>query len=263
MTPFRILIPALAVLSLAACSKPADNAPRTLAGASAPAAATAPANAASASLDTIRRNLAERLPQLAQLDEIRTTPMPGLYEVRFNGSELMYTDAQGDFLVNGPLLDTKARRNLTEERQGQLSTITFDALPLKDAFVTKRGDGSRKLAVFADPNCPYCKRFEGDLAKVDNITVYTFLLPILSEDSVQKSQHIWCAADRSASWDHWMQKGQVPAAASCDTSALQRNVDFAHKHRITGTPALVFANGHRVNGAVDAPTLEKLLAENK
>ena len=212
---------------------------------------------------TIRKNLAARLPQLAKIDEVSKTPMPGLYEVRVDGTEIFYTDAKGDFLLNGSLLDTKTRRDLTHERTQKLTAIDFKALPLQDAFVTTRGNGARKVAVFADPNCPYCHRFEADLAKVNNVTVYTFLLPILGEDSMTKSRNIWCAKDRSKTWASWMLNRVAPPAASCDTAALRRNVTFAEKYRITGTPAMVFSNGKRVPGAIPTAQIEKLLAESQ
>ena len=212
---------------------------------------------------TIRKNLAARLPQLSKIDEVSKTPMPGLYEVRIDGTEIFYTDAKGDFLLNGSLLDTKTRRDLTHERTQKLTAIDFKALPLQDALVTTRGNGARKLAVFADPNCPYCHRFEADLAKVNNVTVYTFLLPILGEDSMTKSRNIWCAKDRSKAWAGWMLNRVTPPAASCDTAALRRNVAFAEKYRITGTPAMVFSNGKRVPGAIPTAQIEKLLAESK
>ncbi|MDD2714206.1 MAG: DsbC family protein, partial [Simplicispira sp.] len=174
---------------------------------------------------------------------------------------VFYSDAKGNFLIQGELIDTKARRNLTEDRIAKLSAIDFGALPLKDAFVTVRGNGKRKLVVFADPNCGYCKRFERDLQKVDNVTIHTFLYPILSPDSAEKSRNIWCAKERTASWDDWMLRDKTPAAASCDTAALQRNLAFGKKHKITGTPTLIFTDGSRVPGAIDAATLEKRLAD--
>lgn len=212
---------------------------------------------------TIRKNLAARLPQMGKIDEITKTPMAGLYEVRVGGTEIFYTDAKGDFLLNGSLLDTQTRKDLTNARMQKLTAIDFKALPLQDALVTTRGNGTRKLAVFADPNCPYCHRFEADLAKVDNVTVYTFLLPILGEDSVTKSRNIWCAKDRSKAWAGWMLNRAAPPAATCDTAALRRNVAFAEKYRITGTPAMVFSNGKRVPGAIPTAQIEKLLAESK
>lgn len=209
---------------------------------------------------TIRKTLGERIPQLEKIDEVRTTPMAGLYEVRV-GTDVFYTDAKGQFLIQGELIDTKARRNLTEDRINKLTAVDFSALPLQDAFTTVRGTGKRKLVVFADPNCGYCKRFERDLQNVDNITVYTFLYPILSPDSAEKSRNIWCAKDRVNAWNDWMLRDKTPAAASCDTAALQRNLAFGKKYKITGTPTLVFANGVRVAGAASAQDIEKRLTE--
>lgn len=209
----------------------------------------------------IRKNLPDRLPNLPKIDEVRATPMAGLYEVRINGSEIYYTDAQGNYLIQGNLIDTKARRNLTEERVEKLNAVAFDSLPLKDAFVVTRGDGKRKLAVFEDPNCGYCKRFERDLQKVDNVTVYMFLYPILGADSVEKSKAIWCAGNKPAAWQDWMTRDMAPKAASCDTAAITRNVEFGRKHKITGTPTLIFADGSRVPGAINAQQIEKFLAD--
>ena len=215
---------------------------------------------ATAQEPAIRKTLAERIPQLEKIDEVRATPMGGLYEVRV-GTDLFYTDAKGNFLIQGELIDTKARRNLTEDRITKLSAVSFSALPLKDAFVTVNGNGKRKMAVFEDPNCGYCKRFERDLQNVDNVTIYTFLYPILSPDSAEKSRNIWCAKDRNNAWNDWMLREKTPAAASCDTAALQRNLAFGKKHKITGTPTLLFANGARVPGAIGAADIEKRLAE--
>jgi len=210
----------------------------------------------------IRKNLTERVPQLQKIDEIRKTDMPGLYEVRI-GTDLFYTDTEGNYLINGQLIDTRARRNLTEERMEKLLAIEFSALPLKDAFTIVRGNGKRKLAVFEDPNCGYCKRFERDLQKVDNVTVYMFLYPILGPDSSEKSRNIWCARDKAKAWQDLMLREQPVGAASCDAAALGRNLEFGKKHRISGTPTLIFADGTRVPGAVSAVQVEKMLAEAK
>ena len=224
------------------------------------AAALGLALSASAQESAIRKTLAERIPQLEKIDEVRTTPMTGLYEVR-TGTDVFYTDAKGNFLIQGELIDTKARRNLTEDRIAKLSAVDFSALPLKDAFVTVRDDGKRQLVVFADPNCGYCKRFERDLQKIDNVTVHTFLYPILSPDSAEKSNNVWCAKDRTAAWDDWMLRDKTPASASCDTAALQRNLAFGKKHNITGTPTLILSDGSRVPGAIAAADLEKRLTD--
>ena len=219
--------------------------------------------AAWAQEDVIRKNLPARLPQFKQIDEVRKSEIGGLYEVRVDGSEIYYTDAKADFLIEGSLIDTRSKRNLTEERVEKLTAVKFDSLPLKDAFVVVRGTGERKLAVFEDPNCGYCKRFERDLQKVDNVTIYMFLYPILGADSVEKSKAIWCAKDRVAAWLDWMLRDQsaTSAAAGCDATALSRNVELGRKYKINGTPTLLFTNGSRVPGAVDAKKVEQMLAQ--
>jgi thiol:disulfide interchange protein DsbC len=211
----------------------------------------------------IRKNLAERLPALSKIDEVSKTPMNGLYEIRVNESDIFYTDAEGNFLLQGNLIDTKAKRNLTEERVEKLSAIDFAALPLKDAFTQVRGNGKRKMAVFEDPNCGYCKRFEHDLQKVNDVTIHTFLIPILSPDSAEKAKNIWCAKDKNKAWLDWMVRDQPAAKASCDTAALERNLAFSKKYKITGTPTVFFADGSRVPGAIGAPQIEKMLATAK
>jgi thiol:disulfide interchange protein DsbC len=211
----------------------------------------------------IRKNLAERLPTLPKIDEVSKTPMNGLYELRVNDSDIFYTDAEGNFLLQGNLIDTRAKRNLTEERVEKLSAIDFSALPLKDAFTQVRGNGKRQMAVFEDPNCGYCKRFEQDLQKVKDVTIHTFLIPILSPDSVEKSKNIWCAKDKGKAWLDWMLRDQAAAKASCDTAALERNMAFSRKYKITGTPTVFFVDGSRVPGAIGAPQLEKMLATAK
>ena len=219
--------------------------------------------AALAQETAIRRNLAERLPAFAKIDEISKTPMNGLYEVRVNESDIFYTDAEGNFLIQGNLIDTKAKRNLTEERVEKLNAIDFGALPIKDAFTIVRSNGKRKMAVFEDPNCGYCKRFERDLQKVSDVTIHMFLYPILSPDSTDKSKNIWCAKDRAKTWQDVMVRDAAVPKASCDTAAIERNVDFGRKHKITGTPTVFFADGSRVPGAISSQQVEKLLAEAK
>jgi thiol:disulfide interchange protein DsbC len=209
----------------------------------------------------IRKNLSERLPGLPKIDEVRQTGMTGLWEIRI-GNELRYTDAQGNYLIEGELIDLRSRRNLTEERVNQINAIDFASLPLKDALVWKRGNGKRRIAVFADPNCGYCKRFERTLQDAKDITVYTFLVPILGGDSPEKSRAIWCAKDSGAAWQAWMLEGKQPPkpAGDCDDAALERNMAMVRKYRVNGTPAIVFEDGTRVPGAVTLEQLERRLA---
>jgi thiol:disulfide interchange protein DsbC len=213
----------------------------------------------------IRKTIAERIPQLKAIDEVTKSVVPGLYEIRVNGTEIYYTDAQGNYLIQGNVIDTKQRRNLTEERVDKLTAIKFDTLPFKDAFTIVRGNGQRKIAVFEDPNCGYCKRFERDLQKVDNVTIYMFLYPILGPDSTEKSKTIWCAKDKGQTWQDWMVRDQaLPGTiAMCDTTALSRNVEMGRNFKINGTPTLVFIDGSRVPGAIDAKQIEKYLADAK
>jgi thiol:disulfide interchange protein DsbC len=207
----------------------------------------------------IRKNLPERLPNFPAIDEVSKTPIAGLYEVRL-GSEVIYTDELGNHIIQGSLIDTRTRTNITEARVNKLSAIDFAQLPLKDAIVWKNGTGARKMAVFADPNCGYCKRFEADLQKIKNVTVYTFLLPVLGGDSPQKSENIWCAKDQAKTWLGWMLEGKLPLKnmGACSTP-MERNLAFAQKYRINGTPAIIFADGTRVPGAINAEQIEKQL----
>jgi len=208
----------------------------------------------------IRKNLPERLPKFPKIDEVTKTPIPGLWEVRV-GTDVLYTDESGSYLIEGQIIDTRTQTNLTEERIGKLTAIDFASLPLKDAIVWKQGSGARRLVVFADPNCGYCKRFERDLNNVKDVTVYTFLYPVLGPDSVEKSRAIWCSKEQTKVWRSWMIEGTtIPRAmGQCDTSALDRNAALGRKHKINGTPALVFENGRRVPGAMAPDQVEKLL----
>ena len=213
----------------------------------------------------IRKNLLERLPQIGKVDEVTKAPVAGLYEVRV-GTDIFYTDAEGNYLIEGQVLDLRARKNLTEERQSKLLAVDFESLPLKDAFTIVRGDGKRRLAVFQDPNCGFCKKFERELQNVNNVTIHMFLYPILGADSVTKSRNIWCARDKARAWQDWMVRDiAAPAAPSpgCDSSALDRNREFGRKHQITGTPTLLFADGRRVPGALGAAQVDKMLSEAK
>ena len=208
----------------------------------------------------IRKALAERLAGMPKIDEISRSPLPGLFEIRI-GTDVFYTDADGAYLVRGEIIDLKTKRNLTEERVNKLSAIDFASLPLKDAVVWKTGTGARRIAVFSDPNCGYCKRFEKELTNVKDLTVYTFLIPILGGDSPDKVKAIWCAKDSSAAWRSWMLDGVAPPKLLGECAAPnERNLELSRKHRINGTPAIVFEDGTRVPGMLNAAQLEKQLA---
>ena len=232
---------------------------RGLAAAVLALAACAPALAQEA---VIRKTLAERIPALPKIDEVRPTPVAGIFEVRYGGSEILYSDAAGEHIfVEGAMVATATMSNLTEARLDKLNAIDFASLPVKDAFVVRQGSGARKMAVFADPNCGFCKRFERDLLGIKDVTIYTFLIPILGADSTAKSRDIWCAADSQKAWRGWMLDGKLPpkAAAQCDSAVLERNLALSRQYRINGTPAVVFEDGTRRPGAIPAAQVERLL----
>lgn len=226
-------------------------------------ALTAAAQGAVAQEALIRKALAARFPQSPPIDEVTRTPIPGLYEVR-SGTVVFYTDRRGDYIVRGEMLDTRDMTNLTQARIRQVPAVDFSKLPLQDAIVSTHGRGTRKLAVFADPDCPYCKQLESVLQQRDDLTVYTFLVPLLGPASLDKAKAIWCARDKDVAWREWMSEGKLPPApADCDTAALDRNLAFGGRHQIRGTPTLVFADGTRETGAPSALDLERRLAQHR
>ncbi len=221
------------------------------------AAAAAAASTEDAKAAAVKKLFAERFnnPPIAG---VRLTPY-GLYEVQL-GSDLVYTDEKVNFVLDGTLIDAKTRRDITRERQDELAKMPFDQLPFELAFKQVRGDGSRKLAIFEDPNCGYCKTLRKSLGEIDNLTVYTFPYPILSPDSTQKVKNIWCAKDRAETWDAWMLKGVVPPTVNCAVP-VDKMVALGQKLMVRGTPAIFFADGSRVGGAIPKDELEKRLKQ--
>jgi thiol:disulfide interchange protein DsbC len=259
----RLSAALLITVAAAACGQASGTGKDAAKAAAAAVSAAQALPAGSPEAAAIRKALNERFPQLPAIDEISRSPIAGLFEVRYNGSELLYSDATGEhIIINGAIIETRTRTDLTEQRLEKLLAIDFAQLPLKDAIVIKQGAGTRKVAVFVDPNCGYCKRFERDLAGIKDLTVYTFLMPILGPDSTAKSNAIWCSKDAGKAWRAWMLEGVVPepAKAGCDRSGVERTLAFGRKHRINGTPAVIFEDGTRKPGALPAEMLEKLLA---
>lgn len=210
------------------------------------------------STEQVRKAFEQRFPGLG-ITEVSTTPFAGLFEVRI-GTDLLYVDGEVNYVLQGALIDAKTRSDLSAERIANLSKVDFASLPLKDAIKQVKGDGSRRIAVFEDPNCAYCKMLHENLKSIDNVTVYTFLYPILSPDSHVRSRNIWCASDRAAAWRDWMLEGKQPATAECDTP-IEANLELGRGLMVTGTPAIFFTNGSRINGALPAEALEQRLSE--
>ncbi|NYT22270.1 DsbC family protein [Alcaligenaceae bacterium] len=217
-----------------------------------------PDGAVVVSTEQVRKGFEQRFPGLP-VTEVSSTPFAGLFEVRI-GTDLVYVDAEVNYVLQGSLIDAKTRSDLTAKRIAKLSEVDIDTLPLKDAIKQVRGDGSRRMVVFEDPNCGYCKMLHENLRDIDNVTVYTFLYPILSPDSHTRSRNIWCAADSAETWRAWMLEGVQPAVAECDTP-IEANLQLGRGLMVTGTPAIFFADGSRMNGAMPADALERKLAE--
>lgn len=201
-----------------------------------------------------------------KVESITKTPYAGLYEV-FMGGQIIYTDEKLSFLIaEGHVVDPKTKKDLTEARLADLMKIDFSSLPLDQAIKVVKGNGSRKLVVFSDVDCPYCKRLEqNELVNVTDVTIYTFLYPIvqLHPDSANKSKLIWCAQNRVSAWHDWIFDGQLPkSAGNCDVP-LERVGDLARKFGVNSTPTLFFADGKRMLGAQPYKEIERALAASK
>lgn len=210
----------------------------------------------------IRQSIESRFPG-TKVTEINKSVLPSIFEVVMEsqqGPVVAYTDDKGRYVLVGDLLDIKTERNFTRERMDKLNEVKFDSLPLNQAIKIVKGNGKRRLAVFSDLDCPYCKKLEAELEKVDNVTVYTFLYPLpMHPDAPRKSKLIWCSKDRVAAWNDYMQKGKVPTGKGDCDNPIDENLALGAKLRIDGTPAMIFANGKRVPGYMPAARLDDML----
>ena len=213
---------------------------------------------AQAGENEIRQSLQNKFPDIGKLEHVVKTPYAGLYEVVIDG-QLLYTDAQGQYMFTGSVIEVKGRRNLTEERSRQLFAIEFDKLPLDLAVKKVKGNGKRKLAYFTDPNCGYCKRLEKELNKIDDVTLYIFLYPVF-QGSDEIVRNVYCAKDPVKTWDDLMLNGIAPASVSCKTPT-DKVLALGKKLRVNGTPNLVFGDGVQTPGYLPAEDLEKRLSE--
>lgn len=211
--------------------------------------------------EKVKAELRKKIPE-APVDTVRKIPYGGLFEVVVGG-DVFYTDQNATFLVLGSIVDLKTKENVTEQRTRQLNKVEFASLPLENAVKIVRGNGSRKVAIFADPNCGYCKRFERDLLGVNDITVYLFLYPILSADSMEKSKAVWCSADRGKAWIDMMVRDTPPKlGAKCDTP-VEKVLAYGQSKKVQGTPTLFFEDGDRVPGVMPIAEFEKKLVASK
>lgn len=213
--------------------------------------------------ETEIRQAVKALAPDAKVTKIDKTGVKGIMEVTLDGEQgpmLVYADEQGQYLLVGDMLDVKNKRNLTREGMNKLTKVKWDSLPLKNAIKVVRGNGQRKMAVFSDPDCPYCKKAEVEFNKLDNVTIYTFLYPLaFHKDAARKAKLVWCSKDPSQAWLDLMLKGKVPEGkGNCD-NPVDENLALGSRLRVQGTPAMFLPNGTRIPGYVDAGRLEGLL----
>ena len=213
-----------------------------------------------ASEDVVRKGFKTRFPDM-KIEAVTKTPFPGIYEVVFDG-QVVYTDEKLGWLMTGNLFDlrTPQERNLTRERRDQIATVAL-AKAQGNAIKRVRGNGRRVIYTFEDPNCGYCRDLQRELNKINDVTVYTFLLPILSADSNEKSRAVWCSKDRAKAWDELMSRTAQPAAAprAC-TTPIEENQALAQRFGVRGTPAVYLANGQQIGGYVPADKIEQALS---
>ena len=210
----------------------------------------------------MKTEIQKKLGANVKVRSVAASPVSGLYEVLV-GNEIFYTDTSGKYLIQGEIIELGSGKNITELRQADLNRIKWTDLTQANAIKNVRGNGSRQLAVFSDPNCGYCKRLEKSLQQLDNVTIYTYLIPILSPDSAQKSKQIWCSSDAYKSYTDWMINGIAPSGKSDCNTPLDKNMAFAKTYGITGTPTLFFTDGSRFPGAVQITDIEKKFSSLK
>ncbi len=237
-------------------AKPADAAARSS------DAATKPTDpAASAEVATVKKLLEQKFPGAA-VSNVSRSAYFGLYEAQFD-SQLVYTDARVTYVVVGSIYDANTKQNLTEDRLRKLNRVAWDSLPFELAMKKVKGNGTRKLAIFSDADCPFCARLENELKGVDDVTIYTFLYPIdqLHPDAARKSRIIWCAPDRQKAWDELHASGKLPDnKGECDTPLAATHM-LGEKLRVNATPTLVFADGSIIPGALPKDRLEAELVK--
>ena len=213
----------------------------------------------------IRQAMKNKFPNL-RVNGVQAAPMAGLFEVRFltpDGAQILYTDAQANFFIDGSLIEAKSGRNLTEERLQKLSAIEFSALPTELAVKVQRGSGKRVLAMFSDPYCPYCRRLEQSLLQIDDITVYVFMYPVIRPQNADHSRAVWCSPDRAKAWLELAagDAPKVPAAAPTCANPVDKVLELGRSLRVNGTPTLFFANGERAGGGMPLGQLRAKLDE--
>lgn len=255
-TPVWKILATLTLLPLMACGQTPEN---------------NSASPAAANIDTkLTQNLTQKLEKTYQGQKIkvlsvRTTPINGLYEVLVTGNQLVYVDAEANYMLVGDLLDVNTRRSLTEERLAEINKVDYAKLPFDNAIKEIRGSGKLHVVVFSDPDCPYCKRLEHEFARMTDVTVHTFLMPIpsLHPQAKNKAEQIWCQSDRTDAWINWMRANKTPPTAPACANPVADNMALGERFGFNGTPTMVFPNGKTLAGYLPQDELEKTLNQNQ
>ena len=251
---------AAALLPLAACGQtPVSHQPPK-------ATPKAESTVSTAEAQTITQKLEQAYAsQNLKVQAIHPSPIAGLYEVVVSGKQVIYTDAQANYMLVGDLIDINQRKSLTDERSTELNKVDFASLPLEMAIKEVRGNGKLTVVVFSDPDCPFCKRLEQEFAKMTNITIYNFMMPIASlhPQAAQKAEQIWCQPNRTTAWTQWMRHNQLPpTVAACDNPVAE-TTSLGEQLGFNGTPALIFPNGKTHAGYAPMPQLQELIESNQ
>jgi thiol:disulfide interchange protein DsbC len=221
------------------------------------------ATAAGANEAQIRKALEPKLGG-AKIEGVQPAPVAGLWEVRFRterGMRVLYTDATGNYVIQGNIFDVRTDRDLTDERLRKLNAVKFEALPLDLAVKVQRGNGKRVLAMFSDPYCPACRQFERALAQIDDITVYVFMYPVIRPENADHSKAVWCSPDRAKAWLELAAapSPKLPAAGPSCANPVDKVLEAGRRLGVNSTPTLFLANGERVSGGLPAGDLTELL----
>lgn len=217
-------------------------------------------DAAAREIAAVKQALEAKFPG-APIRNVSRSPYFGLYEAQLD-DRMLYTDGKVNYVIVGSVYDTATRTNLTEQRMRRMNRVAWDSLPLELAIKKVKGDGSRKLAIFSDADCPYCKKLETEMKGLDNVTIYTFLFPIdqLHPDAARKSAMIWCSPDRVKAWDEWFDSGKLPDNKGDCATPIAQTALLGQKYNVNATPTLVFADGSITPGALP---LDRIEAEMK
>lgn len=211
-----------------------------------------------ANVDTIKTNLTKQHPNL-KIENIQATEMKGIYSGSMDG-QVVYVGEDTQHILIGSMFRLSDQKNLTKDLMLKQNSIDWKKLPLQDAVKMVRGNGKRQIAVFSDPNCPYCKQLETELSKLNDVTIYTFIYPIKTQ-SIAVSKQVFCEKDPALAWSNLIAKGIQPSSKKTCANPIERNLSLGKSLALNGTPAIIFSNGFKVMGAYPAQEIEKMWQE--